>query len=1045
MRRILLFLCVFLLAIGQLDAQTRTVTGKVTDDKGTPLSGVSITELGTDRKVLSTTVTNETGTFSVKVSNNTRGIQIASVGFVEQFFPLGGIKNNSLDVKLTASVDNLADVVVTTAGGLKTRKKDIGTASTQVSAATLTAAKPVNVAAGLAGKVAGLNVSGTTSGVNPSFRVILRGQRSLTGNNQALIVLDNVIVPNDVLGNLNPEDVEDIVVLNGASGAALYGSDASNGALLITTKKGSKSKVAVKVSNTVTIEQVAFAPKLQERFGAGSNADIRVYLPYENQQYGPEFDGSIRPVGQPLADGSVQMLPYSPVKNAKNSFWQTGLNNQTDLSISGGDERGTNFLSVQYVDGSGTTPKDKYNRTTVRYNGTRQFTRTLSLTMNTSYAQNRYDITTQTSNIYTNLMNGPANVDVTMYKNWKTDKYADPSNYFNPFYENPYFLADNYRRATRNDYFTANGELKFAPLSWVDFTYRMGISTRNVSSKTYSDIFKYSDFAKATSAGTYKKNDKVGAVTDAASYTTRLTSEFQASFRKKIQDFNLRLVTAATLRQDQSKAMSTAVSGLIIPGLFNLSNSLNNALGTEENFLARQLGAYYDLNIGYKGFLNIHTTGRNDWVSTLSPENRSFFYPSIDVAFTPMDAIPALKEWKALNSLKIRGSWSKVGQVNLSGTFGAYALDPTFSQPGGFPFPIGGGFTVDNRIVSNNLKPEMTKQWEVGFDVGMFKNRVTANVTYYNNKTVDQTVATSVSSASGYTSYLLNAAATSGSGLEVTASAIPLRTKDWEVTVGGNYSYVLTSNVDKIAEGIRNLQLGGVSYAVVGQPYPIIMGTTYKKDPLGRVIVDPITGYPSRVDTISNLGRALPVHSLSLNLNVRYKNFRFSALGEYRGGYKTYMGSTTAFDFSGSSIQTVAYNRERFVFPNSVIPDPNKPGEYLPNTNITVKDGGYNFWTQSVRTGVNENYVNSGAFWKIREVTLSYDMPQSVLQHVKFIKNLTISAQARNLFLFFPKTNTYTDPEFSDNTSNSGNGIGVTSVSNAPPSRYYGASISITF
>ncbi|SKA19929.1 SusC/RagA family TonB-linked outer membrane protein [Sediminibacterium ginsengisoli] len=1043
MRRILLFLCISLLAIGQLDAQTRTVTGKVTDDKGTPLSGVSVTELGTDRKVLSTTVTNETGTFSVKVSNNTRGIQIASVGFVEQFFPLGGIRNNSLDVRLTASVDNLADVVVTTAGGLKTRKKDIGTASTQVSAATLTAAKPVNVAAGLAGKVAGLTVSATSSGVNPNFRVILRGQRSLTGNNQALIVLDNVIVPNDVLGNLNPEDVEDIVVLNGASGAALYGSDASNGALLITTKKGSKSKVAVKVANTLTIEQVAFYPKLQNRFGSGSTADIRVYTPDENQQYGPEFDGIVRPIGQPLADGTIQMVPYSPTDGKKN-FWQLGLNNQTDLSISGGDERGTNFLSVQYVDGVGTTPKDKYNRTTVRYNGTRQFTRTLTLNMNSSYAQNRYDITSQTSNIYGYLMQTPAQIDVTQYKDWKTNKYADPSGYYNPFYENPYFLLDNYRQGTRNDYFTANGELKFAPLSWVDFTYRLGISTRNVSSKTYSDIFRYSDFAKATTHGSYKKTDKVGGVTDASSYTTRLTSEFQASFRKKIQDFNLRLVTAATLRQDQSKSLSASVSGLVVPGLFNLSNTLNNPTADESNFKARQLGAYYDLNIGYKGFLNIHTTGRNDWVSTLAPENRSFFYPSVDVAFTPMDAIPALKEMKALNSLKIRASWSKVGQVNLTGTFGAYALDPTFGQAAGFPYPIGGGFTVGNRIVSNNLKPEMTKQWEVGADFGLFKNRITGAITYYSNKTTDQTVSTSVSSATGYTTYLLNAAATSGSGLEFTASTVPLRTKDWELTVGGNYSYVIKSNVDAITSDVKNLSLGSISYAVVGQPFPVLLGTAYKKDPLGRVIVDPITGYPSRSDTNSVLGSAVPKHTLALNISLRYKNFRFSALGEYRGGYQTYMPSTTAFDFSGGGQNTVAFNRERFVFPNSVIPDPNKPGEYLPNNNITVRDGGYNFWAQSVRTGVNENYVISGAFWKIREITLSYDVPQSALQRVKFIKNLTISAQARNVFMFFPKTNMYTDPEFSDNGSTS-NGVGVAGISNAPPSRYYGASISITF
>ncbi|HYE55123.1 MAG TPA: SusC/RagA family TonB-linked outer membrane protein, partial [Chitinophagaceae bacterium] len=191
-------------------------------------------------------------------------------------------------------------------------------------------------------------------------------------------------------------------------------------------------------------------------------------------------------------------------------------------------------------------------------------------------------------------------------------------------------------------------------------------------------------------------------------------------------------------------------------------------------------------------------------------------------------------------------------------------------------------------------------------------------------------------------------------------------------------------------------------------------------------------------------GSAVPVHILGLNFDLSYKNFTLTAQGEYRGDYVTYMNNTTAFDFSGGGLATVAFNRERFVFPNSAIPDPNKPGEYMANTNITVRDGGYGFWTQAARTGVAENYVASGAFWKLREVSLSYDVPQAVLSRAKFIKALTLSVQGRNLFMLLPKTNLYTDPEYSDNGATS-NGIGVAAIASPPPSRYFGGTISITF
>lgn len=1020
-------------------AQNRTVTGVVTSPTKEPLAGVSVTIPGTK----SGTVTNASGSFSLAVPAAVRTLELSFVGYKTRVVSIGA--NNFVNVALEEGTGAQLEEVVVGAGGIASRRRDQGYATTVVNSEKLTAAKPTNIAAALTGKVAGLKINATSGGVNPNFRVVLRGQRSLTGNNQALVVLDNVIVPNELLGNLNPEDVESVVVLNGAGASALYGSEASNGALLITTKKGSRSKPEVRVSNTYTIEKSSFFPKLQQQFGAGSTANFPVYTPDENQQYGPAFDGTLRPVGQPLADGSIQMLPYSPV-NGKNSFWQQGRTNQTDISLSGGDDRGSTFLSAQYIDGLGTTPKDKYNKSTVRINGKRQFARTLGFTFQTAYTQNRYDITSQTGTIYAELMQTPANIQVTNYQDWKNDKYSTPDGYYNPFYRNPYFLLDNYRQYTRNDYLTASADLKFAPLSWLDFTYRLGITTRNNNNKSTADKYTYSDFAKSTTHGSYKKTDITGSVSESSFYSTRLTSEFQAAVRRTINAFSVRFTAGASVRQDQYKNVSASVSGLVVPGLFNLSNTLVNPSASEASYKARQIGAYGDLNIGYKRWINLHATGRNDWVSTLSPNNRSFFYPAVDLAFTPLELFSSLGNSRVLSSLKLRGGWSKVGQVNLGNNtnFGAYQLVPTFSQAYGYPYANGGGFTLDNQIVSNDLRPEITKGWEAGIDAGFLKNRINLNLTWYKTKTSDQTVSTGVSQATGFSSYLLNAALTSSSAIEVTANVVPVRSKDWDLDLGANYNYVIENKVLAITADVGSLSLGNGSYAIVGQPFPVIYATAYKRDPQGRVIVDPITGYPQRSDVNKVLGSAVPVHTLGLNFALSYKGLRLTSQAEYRGGYVTYMNNTTAFDFSGGGLATVAFNRERFVFPNSSYPDPNKPGEYIANTNITVRDGGYGFWTQAPRTGVAENYVASGAFWKLREATLSYDLPDAILRGVKFIKRATVSVQGRNLVMLLPKTNLYTDPEYSDNGSTS-NGIGVAGIVSPPPSRYFGGTLSVTF
>ncbi|MBB2150091.1 SusC/RagA family TonB-linked outer membrane protein [Pedobacter sp. LMG 31462] len=1024
---------------GSVMAQERTITGTVTDQEDSkPLPGVTVRIKGTKIG----TQTSADGKYSIKLPSASSEIEFNYLGYTG--FSRRPGTTNVLNVQMGADSKSLNEVVVSGAG-LKSRKKELGAAQTTISNQALTAAKPTNVAAGLTGKVAGLNIQSVGSGVNPNYRVILRGMRSLTGNNEALIVVDNVIVPNNILSNLNPDDIENVEILNGSSSAALYGSAASNGAMIITTKRGKGGNALdIKVSNTTTAEQVAFYPKLQNDFGSGSDNDVQIYTPYENQQYGPRFDGIVRPIGRPLQDGSIQMVPYSNT-SGKRDFWNTGVTNVTDFSVSSSQEKSSIYASGQYLTATGTTPGDKYNRATARVGGTRKVSDQIDFNYSTYYTQNRYDQTTQTGTIYNYLLNAPSQANLTDYKDWRNNPYANPNGYFNAYYNNPYFMADNYRSKVRNDYFIGNAEIKYKPLEWLDFTGRVGITTQNASNKGRSDVFIFSDYTKSISGSSeYKRQDILGGVSDGSSYNTTLISDFIAHAKKDFGDFKVNLTALFQSRQDQSKNLAAAVNGLVVPGTFNLSNSTNPPSASESNFLTRTYGLTGKLDIGYKDYLFLTATGRNDWVSILAPKNRSFFYPSVSLSFVATDAIEGLKAIEQIDFIKLRGSWSKVGNVNI----GPYALVPTFGQGSGYPYNSKGGLTVSNTLISPNLQPEFTAGWEAGVDFSFLKSRITGGFTYYDSKTDNQTIPTGVSNASGYSSFLLNTGKTKSSGIESTLALIPLQTKDWEVTVGGVFTYY-DNIVKEIGSGLDQLTLGAYggavgSYAVAGQPFPVLKGTTHVRDDQGRIIVDPITGYPSATSNLSILGQGQQKYSLGVNFTVKYKSLSLYASGEYRTGNVIYNAGGGTFDFSGAGINTVAYNRDRFVIPNSSYKDAN--GNYVANTNITIRDGGPGYWTiAGPRTGIDENYITSAAFWKLREVSLAYDLPKSLLGHSKVFKAARISVQGRNLLIFLPKSNVYTDPEYSDgNGSSNGNAIGLTNLNQTPPSRFYGATLSLT-
>ena len=630
--------------------------------------------------------------------------------------------------------------------------------------------------------------------------------------------------------------------------------------------------------------------------------------------------GMFRPVPQ-------QFVKYSPT-DAKDEFWETGIQNQTDFSVSGGDDKSTIFASAQYFSQHSTVPFDEYKRYSFKANVDRKIGDHVKVAVSTNYIANRFDISSATGAAFNNLLMSPSQVDITKYKDWKHDKFANPNGYYNEYFLNPYFTLANNRDNNKNNYLQGNLELKWNPITPLTFTARVGISTRIILQKISTGKFTYSDYTKrpvneggAGSGG--NKTDIPGSVADNTQYTSQLVGDFLGEYKTQLsQDFSLNVVAGVQTRENTTKFVGNAANGLVIDGLYNVGNTLTNPTAGEFNSLTRQIGVYADVRVGFKEFLYLHATGRNDWRSVLAKDNRSFFYPAVDLSFIASDAFPFLKNQEWIDALKIRGGYSQVGQVNI----GPYQLNTTFNQLYNFPYSIGGGFSLANNLVSPDIEPEITTSKEFGFDLDLTKYSASVGLTLYQSNTVDQTIFIQTASTSGYNTLLTNVGEVENKGFETYIRVTPIETSyGLSVSVGANYTYN-RNKVISLSEQSDLLVLsnfGGSRIAAkVGSPFPLLQVTKYDRTADGKVIVDEFTGLPSSNGSFYDVGITSPPHIVGLNAEVKYKGFRLAAVAEYRNGHFIYNGVTVPFDFSGAGIRNTWFNRERFVFPNSAYEDP---------------------------------------------------------------------------------------------------------------------------
>jgi TonB-linked SusC/RagA family outer membrane protein len=1006
-------------------AQERTVTGVVSDNTGMPIPGVNVLVKGTKIGAQ----TDFDGKYAIKASPS----QILIFNYIGMKTLSLGATSSLVNVTMASSTVELEGVVVT-ALGIKRKPKELSYSIENLKSEELTKTRAVNVATALAGKVSGLQVNVVNNGVNPSTRVVLRGNRSLLGNNEALIVIDGFPSARGVLDRINPNDIDNVTILKGANASALYGSEAANGVMIITTKKGS-GKLSINYSSSLQMEQVAYLPKIQSEFGVGGFPDGTLY-PLENVNWGPRFDGRLVDASETLDDGSVWQVPFTPVKNNIKNFFNTGISTRHGVTFKGGDENSDFLFSIDQTNTTGTVPNDTYNRTNVRLKGSRKYNK-LTVGGNVSFFRSHANQVSETAGrqnrpVYWNVLNTPLHIPLDQMKNWRSGQFTRNEVSFYRFYENPYFIVDTQRE--KNDY------TEFNILSNIDYKFTDYLTLSiNTGYTSFSENFKrqFGAFTYAFElANTYSSMDPYGPKTASSIGTgQRLNNDILLKFDKNLsKDLNLKLTAGANTRLTSSSNVNVSGNDLTIPDFYNVSTRTGELLGGESEVLFRRQAAYAELSIGFKEYLFLTGTARNDWSSSLPTQNRSFFYPGAGLSFIVSDAFPGIKSANGIENLKATFNITKSGNDAPP-----YSTKAIFAAPAGFPYGSTTGLSQGSRDPDNNLSPEFTLSKELGIELGMFNNRLTLNASVYQTNTTDQIVPINVSLASGASSILTNIGEIENKGLELDLRGTIIKTDNFGWKLGVNYTGIKTK-VLSLFDGVEEVSIGGFAdaevVAKVGEAYPLIKTSSYVRDPQGRVVVGD-DGNPLKDSQNRTQGQTTPDKIIGLNTQFTYKNWTLYAVADYRTGHVFYNNLNDALEFTGLTQHSASAGRQPFVYPNSSYSDGN--GGFISNDNRLTADGGNAFW--DYYNTVKENYVSDATTLKLREVSLTYDFSSDFIKRVG-IDALSLGFFGRNLLTLRPKENTTTDPEFNFTT---GNAIGVGTQAQTPPTRQFGLNLNLTF
>jgi len=1029
MKKLFLLIVLFVFVSGvTLLAQTIVITGTVTsavEGEG-PIPGVTVFVKGTTIGA----ITDANGKYSITAPASATTLIFSYIGMRSQEVEIAG--RTVIDGVLESDLVGLNEVIVT-ALGIKREKREVTYQTQKVGTEELSATQPTRAGSALAGKVAGLQINIQDNSVNPNTQIVLRGFRSITGGNQALVVIDGGISSLAAFDDLNPNDIADLSILKGATAAALYGSRAGNGAIIVTTKRGvAGQKFTVGLISAYTAEKVAYMPKFQSEYGTGWEG---AYDAVENTNWGPRFDGTLRQIGPTWPDGTYQAVPYAPVRNNLLDFFQTGNNFNNTFYLSGSGNDSKFYLSIGDQRANGIVLRDEYSRNTFRANASKKIGK-VELSVNSSFFTDKTSevgetIGDQDRPLYWFLLNTSANIPLSRYKDWKNDKYSSPDGYYNAYYQNPWWAIDTNRDDRSTSRLNANFQISWDILDWLNLTAR--VAANNV----------WGDGKNWRAAQTYDPDlqPSAGAVSSFVEDTEFMQSEYVSdlllSSNFKFYDaFTLKAILGATNLTHKYRDSEIRANNLSIPDFYDISNGTGSPVTTADSRQFINYGFFGDFTLGYNNYIFLNFSGRNDWTSTLAPGNNSYFYPSVGLSFVATDAIEALKNNDILSFAKVTLSNSTVYN-----DLEAYRLNETYSKSAGFPFGSINGFFLSGTTVDANIKKDKLNTTEFGVNLGFLKSRLSLDFSYFTTTTKDNIVSTTPSIASGATDFLTNIGEMQSKGVELTLGGTVIKASDfsWDLSVNftSNETIVkeIKAGLDEIA--LRTTGQWGI-YAVKGEAFPQIKANTYKRDPQGRIVVDAASGHPIEVAELKSLGKTMPDKIFGMNTALKYKGIALSTTMDYRTGHVFYAQGSDAMEFTGRSMESISANRQDFVVPNSVIET--SPGVYVANTDIPVSGGRQSYWTD-VYNNVKENYVRDATAFKIRELALSYSLPSSILSKTP-LQKVTVGFIARNLYTLLPAENSFSDPEFNNTNDNS---VGVGGYFQSPPTRSFGVNINIEF
>lgn len=1036
MNRLKLFLTLFVFTgFTALMAQTVTIKGTVTSaDDGLPIPSVSVIVKGTTLGAL----TDNNGKYSLNVPTSATTLTFSFVGMKMVEEVIGG--RTTIDVVMASDALGLDEVVVT-ALGISRDKKALGYSVQDVSGDEISKAKETNVINSLQGRVSGAQITAASGAVGASSRIVIRGVSSLSGNNQPLFVVDGIPIDNSNFGStgtdginkgngaadINSDDIETLTVLKGANASALYGSRGASGVIVITTKKGKKGeKLSVDISNTTTFETPLRLPDFQDKYGQGSNGQFS-YVDGANggindgvdESWGPQLDiGLMIPQFSSIDENGVaQPAPWVSHPDNVKDFFEVGHTVSTNVSMTGGNEKSNFRLSFTNMDQLGMVPNTDYSKKTLSFNASTNPVDKLTFSAAGSYigaqSDNQPGYGYNANNVMQQFTWTGRQVDYKLLKAKQRNADGSIFNWNHNYHNNPYMTLYENLNTLNRDRFIGNAQVTYKFTNWLSAYVRTG-----------GDIY-YNFATERKFVG--DQDFKQGNYFEDARLFREINSDFLISANKTIgADFNISFNVGGS-RMDRWQQRNTGEAPeLAIPGVYNLGNSSVTPQVSNYQSLKRVNSVLAFGQLGYKNALFLDFSLRNDWSSTLPADNNSYLYPSVSASAVITDLFNIKSN--VLTFAKIRGSWAHVG-----GDTDPYQLSPTVSFGDGW----NAGTKLLNLFVPNDLpnamlKPQTNKSIEFGGDFRFFVDRVRLDVTYYEQKSIDQIVSIAVSAASGYLNKMVNAGEIDNKGIEVLLAATPVKTKNftWDIT----FNFAKNQNkVIELAEGVEQFLLGGYwslqALAIPGSAYGVLYGYDFVRDDDGNVIFT--DGLPNQGD-LKALGNATPDWIGGMLNEFTFSNgISASFLIDMKKGGDLY-SMTTTWGRNAGALEETLIGREGGIVGEGVMSD--GAGGYV--TNTVVADC-QKFNKAAYTSDIAASSVFDGSYVKLREVKIGYTFK-------KFgklpVKELNISAVGRNLAILSANV-PHIDPE---TAFSSGNVQGL-EYGQLPSARSIGFSIGCKF